>query len=61
MVIQVDRHTKWIKLNAGQIGFYQVNYKKEWKTFKELFRSYHTVKLRNFSDYANYKQKIITL
>ncbi|KYQ54762.1 Glutamyl aminopeptidase [Trachymyrmex zeteki] len=42
LVIQVDRHTKWIKLNAGQIGFYQVNYKKEWKTFKELFRSYHT-------------------
>ncbi|EGI70560.1 Glutamyl aminopeptidase [Acromyrmex echinatior] len=42
LVIKVDRRTKWIKLNAGQVGFYQVNYKKEWKTFKELLRSCHT-------------------
>ncbi|KYN43680.1 Glutamyl aminopeptidase [Trachymyrmex septentrionalis] len=42
LVIKVDRRIKWIKLNAGQIGFYQVNYKKEWKTFKKLLRSRHT-------------------
>jgi len=50
VVIKVDKHTKWIKLNAGQVGFYQVNYKKEWKTFKELLCSCHTVKSCNFSN-----------
>ncbi|KYN04893.1 Glutamyl aminopeptidase [Cyphomyrmex costatus] len=42
VVIKVNRRTKWIKLNAGQVGFYQVNYKKEWKTFKDLLHSHHT-------------------
>jgi len=44
VVIEVDERTKWFKLNAGQVGFYRVNYNEEWETFNELLRSHHTVK-----------------
>lgn len=44
MVIEVDERTKWFKLNAGQVGFYRVNYNEEWETFNKLLRSHHTVK-----------------
>ncbi|KAG5331089.1 AMPE aminopeptidase, partial [Acromyrmex charruanus] len=42
VVIEVDERTKWFKLNAGQVGFYRVNYNEEWETFNELLRSRHT-------------------
>ncbi|XP_028045976.2 glutamyl aminopeptidase [Monomorium pharaonis] len=41
VVIEADEHTNWIKLNAGQVGFYRVNYNEEWKTFQHLLRSSH--------------------
>lgn len=41
VAIEVDEHTKWIKLNADQVGFYRVNYNEEWITFKELLHFHH--------------------
>lgn len=43
VVIDADEYTKWIKLNAGQVGFYRVNYNNEWTTFEDLLQSHHTV------------------
>lgn len=43
VTIETDERTKWIKLNAGQVGYYRVNYNEEWITFKELLRSQHMV------------------
>lgn len=43
VTIEVDERTRWIKLNADQVGFYRVNYNEEWITFKELLRSHPTV------------------
>ncbi|XP_011698185.1 PREDICTED: glutamyl aminopeptidase-like isoform X2 [Wasmannia auropunctata] len=39
VVIDVDERTRWFKLNAGQVGYYRVNYNEEWQTYKELLRS----------------------
>lgn len=47
-MIEFDANTKWVKLNAGQVGFYRVNYNEEWNKYQELLQSDHTVKLRNF-------------
>ncbi|XP_036146513.1 glutamyl aminopeptidase-like isoform X2 [Monomorium pharaonis] len=42
VVIEVDDRTRWFKLNAGQVGYYRVNYNEEWKTFEHLLRSDYT-------------------
>ncbi|KAL0132492.1 hypothetical protein PUN28_000323 [Cardiocondyla obscurior] len=42
VTIDVDERITWIKFNAGQVGFYRVNYNNEWVTFKELLRAHHT-------------------
>lgn len=43
VVIDVDEHTKWIKLNVNQVGYYRVNYGDEWQTIAELLRYHPTV------------------
>ncbi|GAB1864921.1 Aminopeptidase [Camponotus japonicus] len=42
VVIEVDEHTKWIKLNVNQVGYYRVNYGTEWKPIEELLRTHPT-------------------
>ncbi|XP_070159038.1 aminopeptidase A isoform X2 [Polyergus mexicanus] len=59
VVIDVDEHTKWIKLNVNQVGYYRVNYGNEWQTISELLR-YHPTRF-SIADRANILDDLHTL
>ncbi|XP_011878875.1 PREDICTED: glutamyl aminopeptidase-like isoform X2 [Vollenhovia emeryi] len=42
VTIEVAENVRWLKLNAGQVGFYRVNYNEEWNTFKQVFHVHFT-------------------
>ncbi|XP_024870969.1 glutamyl aminopeptidase-like [Temnothorax curvispinosus] len=59
VTIEVDERTRWIKLNAGQVGYYRVNYNEEWITFKELLRA-HLMRISSL-DRANLLDDLFSL
>ena len=59
VVIEVDEHTRWIKLNVNQVGYYRVNYGEEWKTYEELLR-HHPTRL-SIADRANLLDDLYSL
>ncbi|XP_029160957.1 glutamyl aminopeptidase-like isoform X2 [Nylanderia fulva] len=59
VVINVDENTRWIKLNVNQVGYYRVNYEKEWETYTELLR-HHPTRL-SIADRANLLDDLFSL
>ncbi|KAL6426361.1 hypothetical protein ACFW04_009103 [Cataglyphis niger] len=57
--IDVDEHTKWIKLNVNQVGYYRVNYGDEWSPLKKLLQ-FHPTRLST-ADRANILDDIYSL